>query len=113
MGLLPLSEETRLPLVRLFNTENAKVLDFFLANEGLNYTEDQISELTLIPKQTLQKSLQSLLDERIIKCSVKKNGISHYMADLSSPRVSGLLSYTNSTLYFDLDTITPLDNPQK
>ena len=49
-------EDTQLPLTRLFNTANAKVLDFLLVNEGLEYTEDEISELTAVPDPYTSKS---------------------------------------------------------
>ena len=106
-------EETQLPLTRLFNTANAKVLDFLLTNEGLDYTEDEISDLTTVPERTLQRSLQSLLSEQVIKRSKKKGRVFYYTANLSSPRVSGLLSYINSTLIFNLDDAIRLSNPQK
>lgn len=98
--------EIQLPLTRLFNTATAKVLDFLLTNEGLFYTEDEISELTTIPARTLQRSIQILLNEHVIKRERKNGRTFYYTANLSSPRVSGLLSYINSTLMFNLeDTI--------
>ena len=99
-------EEGQLPLTRLFNTATAKVLDFLLTNEGLEYTEDEISELTIIPARTLQRSLQTLLDEQVIKRHKKTGRTFYYTANLSSPRVSGLLSYINSTLIFNLNAAT-------
>ena len=105
-------EETQLPLTRLFNTASAKVLDFLLTNEGLEYTEDEISELTVIPNRTLQRSLQSLLVEQIVKRHKKNGRMFYYSANLSSPRVSGLLSYINSTLIFNLDLTIRENNPK-
>lgn len=96
-------EENQLPLTRLFNTSNAKVLDFLLTNEGLTYTEEEISELTLIPARTLQRSLQTLLSENVIKRERKNGRTFYYTANLTSPRVSGLLSYINSTLIYNLE----------
>ncbi len=106
-------EETQLPLTRLFNTASAKVLDFLLTNEGLEYTEDEISELTVIPDRTLQRSLQSLLVEQVVKRHKKNGRVFYYTANLSSPRVSGLLSYINSTLIFNLDLAVRENNPKK
>ena len=106
-------EETRLPLVRLFNTANAKVLDFLLANEGLEYTEDEISELTHVPDRTLQRSMQSLLGERVVKRYRKNGRVYYYSVDLSNPRVSGLLSYVNSTLLENLDLAMRESHPPK
>jgi len=97
------NEENQLPLTRLFNTSTAKVLDFLLTNEGLSYTEDEISELTLIPTRTLQRSIQTLLNENIIKRERKNGRTFYYTANLTSPRVSGLLSYINSTLIYNLE----------
>ena len=106
-------EDTQLPLTRLFNTANAKVLDFLLVNEGLEYTEDEISELTAVPDRTLQRALQSLLREQVIKRSKKSGRVFYYTANLSAPRVSGLLSYINSTLIFNLDYAIKKNSHQK
>ena len=99
------NEGTHLPLTRLFNNANAKVLDFLLSNEGLDYTEKEISELTAIPDRTLQRSLQSLLNEQVIKRNRRKGRTYYYAANLASPRVSSLLSYINSTLMSNLDVM--------
>ena len=97
------TEENQLPLTRLFNTSSAKVLDFLLTNEGLSYTEEEISELTLVPQRTLQRSIQILIHENIIKRERRNGRTFYYSANLSSPRVSGLLSYINSTLIYNLE----------
>ncbi len=99
-------EETQLPLTRLFSTATSKILDFLLTNEGLEYTESDISELTAIPPRTLQRAIQTLLDEHIIKRNKKSGRTYYYTANLASPRVSGLLSYVNSTLIFNLENST-------
>ncbi len=106
-------EETQLPLTRLFNTATAKVLDFLLSNEGLEYSENEISQLTAVPDRTLQRSLQTLLNEHIIKRNKNKGRVYYYTANLSSPRVSGLLSYINSTLIFNLENAMRSNSPKK
>lgn len=111
--VLPKPKENKLPLTRLFNTSSAKVLDFLLINEGLEYTEDEISELVVIPDRTLQRSLQTLLAEQVIKRYRGKGRMFYYTANLASPRVSGLLSYINSTLNDNLDRAIRENNPKK
>ena len=103
MEILEKEDDVQLPLTRLFPTANAKVLDFLLTNEGLHYTEDEISELTTIPPRTLQRSIQSLLSEKVIKREKKNGRTFYYTANLSAPRVSSLLSYINSTMMASLD----------
>lgn len=103
MEILEQDEDIQLPLTRLFPTANAKVLDFLLTNEGLQYTEDEISELTAIPSRTLQRSIQTLISEKMIKREKKNGRTYHYTANLSAPRVSSLLSYINSTMMTSLD----------
>ncbi len=103
MEILEKEEDVQLPLTRLFPTANAKVLDFLLTNEGLQYTEDEISELTVIPSRTLQRSIQNLLSEKVIKREKKNGRTYYYTANLSAPRVSSLLSYINSTMMASLD----------
>ncbi len=106
-------KETQLPLARLFNTASAKVLDFLLTNKGLEYTEDEISELAIIPSRTLQRSLQLLLAEQVITRNKKNRRMFYYTANLSSPRVSGLLSYINYTLIFNLNLAIREHSPKK
>ena len=103
MEILEKEEDVQLPLTRLFPTANAKVLDFLLTNEGLQYTEDEISKLTVIPSRTLQRSIQNLLSEKVIKREKKNGRTYYYTANLSAPRVSSLLSYINSTMMASLD----------
>ncbi len=103
MEILENEDNVQLPLTRLFNTATSKVLDFLLTNEGLTYNEDEISELTAIPSRTLQRSIQTLLNEKIIKRERKNGRTFYYTANLSSPRVSALLSYINATLIYNLD----------
>ena len=100
--MLEKEDNAQLPLSRLFPTVNAKVLDFLLTNEGLSYTEDEISELATVPSRTLQRSIQSLLSEKVIKRE-KKGRTYHYTANLSAPRVSVLLSYINATMMDNLN----------
>lgn len=95
-------EEVHLPLARLFNTTTAKILDFLLTNEGLFYTEGEISELAAIPPRTLQRGIQILHKERIITRE-RRCKTFYYSTDLSSPRTSGLFIYVNSTLMSNLD----------
>lgn len=88
-------EYTELPLTRLFDTANARVLDFLLSNEGLHYTAGEISELVAVPDRTVKRSLQELLAEQLIRR--RKDGRTyHYTADLASPRTNDLLRYINS-----------------
>lgn len=96
-------EDSKLPLERLFDTANAKVLDFLFSNEDLDYTDNEISELAAIPERTLQRSLQILLHEKIIKRTKKKGRVFYYTLNLSSPRVENLFNYVNSTLLYNLD----------
>ena len=96
-------EEARLPLERLFNTASSRVLDLLLANEGLEYTKDEISELAAVPDRTLRRILRLLLAERIVKRRGADGRAYHYAADVSSPRAVGLLDYVNATMILNLD----------
>ena len=95
----------QLPLARLFPTANAEVLDFLLTNEGLYYTYDEISKLSGVSSRTLQRSISTLLSEKVIKREKRNGRTYYYTANLSAPRVSGLLSYVNSTMMDNLNEI--------
>ena len=106
-------KEAQLPLARLFDTASARVLDFLLANEGLEYTENEISELAAVPNRTLQRNLRSLLAEQVIKRDKKGDRVYRYSANVSSLRVSGLLDYINATLISNLDRAIDKNSRQK
>lgn len=94
-------DDVHLPLARLFNTTTAKILDFLLTNEGLFYTEGEISQLAAIPPRTLQRGIQILHKEKIITRE-RRRRVFYYSTNLASPRTSGLFSYVNSTLMSNL-----------
>ena len=52
--------DARLPLERLFDGAAAKVLDFFLSNEGLKYTDWEVSELAAVGEADLAGVLEAL-----------------------------------------------------
>lgn len=105
-------DDPKLPLERLFDTATAKVLDFLSSNEDLDYTDNEISELAAIPERTLQRCLQTLLQEKIIKRTKKNSRIFYYTLNLSSPRVVSLLDYVNATLISNLDQLSQ-KNPSR
>lgn len=85
-----------LPLGRLFNDQNTKVLDILLINEDLGYTQEEIAKLTKLPTDLLSKSLQFLLDDGIINYDkIKANT---YSANLRSPKTIALLEYIRAAL---------------
>ena len=98
-------KEVRLPLERLFGTANARVMDFLLEHDGLKYSESEISAIAGVPPRTLQKSLQLLLKEDMIKRSKNGGRVYDYTANLTSPRVAGLLEYVNATVISNFEAI--------
>ena len=107
------TEPAQLPLERVFSTATARVMDFLLENDGFKYTESQLSTLAGVPSRTLQRSLQLLLDEELIKRSKKSGRTYNYTANLDSPRVVALLKYANSTILSNLDIMFEKNSQSK
>lgn len=97
-------DASELPLSRLFGNSSARVTDFLLVNEGLRYTEAEISEHASVPPRTLHRILQNLLDEQII-VRMRVGRTYYYATNPSSIRTAGLLRYMNATLMDNLDHI--------
>lgn len=72
-----------------------------MTNEGLFYTESEISKLAGIPPRALRRAMRILREERIVTRE-RRRGTFHYSADRSSERTGGLLSYVDSTLMSNL-----------
>lgn len=90
-------ESGQLPLVRLFNTPTARVLDLLISNAGLPYNEAEISKLARVPSRTLQRALKVLVEEGMMKRKKRKR-VFYYEANLSSARVNSLKGYFTTTM---------------
>jgi len=55
------------PLERVFRNATARVLDFLIVQQGLDYSPAEISRITEIPLRTVQKVVPHLLQRGIIK----------------------------------------------
>ena len=84
-------------LEEIFSTSTAKILDFLLMNNGLNYTENDITSLTDIQPRTFSRVMQILVQQKLVK-RTRNNRTYHYEADLSSSRTRCLLDFLNITL---------------
>lgn len=98
-------ENVRYPLERLFGSASARVLDFLLVNDGLHYSKSEIVKFAGVTARPLQKSLQVLLDEGMIRRSRVGGRAYNYSANLDSPRVVALLKYIQATANSNLDAI--------
>lgn len=99
------SESTQLPFVRLFNTPTARVLDLLIANTDLQYNEEEISKLTKMSSDTLQRALKVLMEEEIIKRKKQKHSF-YYEANRSSSRTNSLAGYVTSTMLSNFEQAT-------
>ncbi len=86
------------PLEKVFGNCNARVLDFFVLNRGLDYSASEISNITHIPLRSIQRSLPHLVKCKLIK-EVNKVGNSRmYLLDESSELARLLTQYVDTSL---------------
>jgi Fic family protein len=98
-----LDSESQLPLIRLFKTPTAKVLDFLFENYDSSYTEKEVADITDIKIENVQEILGELLKENILK-KTKEGSDVFYQGNFSSHRTEGLFSYVRATLDENFDS---------
>ncbi len=96
-------EGNLLPLARVFNSTNAKVLDFLLTNQRFDYSESDITKLANIPPRTLQRSLPLLLEEGLVRRTRKSGKAFMYEANLDSKRLQALHEYIKESRIENLE----------
>ncbi|CAI9831739.1 hypothetical protein IBTHAUMO2_390008 [Nitrosopumilaceae archaeon] len=87
----------RLPLGRIFDAPEARILDLLFCNEGLSYTRGEIAGITKVQEGRIDGYLRSLLEEGMIKTAGSGSGAS-YAANHNSKRAACLLEYVNETI---------------
>jgi|SRR5215831_2507819 len=90
------------PLEKVFGNCNARVLDFFVMNRGLDYSATEVSNITHIPLRSVQRSLLHLKKCRLIR-EVNKVGNSRiYLLDESSELARALTLYVDTSLEVEI-----------
>jgi len=90
------------PIENLFGNDTARVLDFFIFNKDFSYSTKEISELTKISYQNIQKILLTLLKKEIILTS--KKGNKTFYLNNNSQLGKTLLDFVNSSLNREIET---------
>jgi hypothetical protein len=85
------------PLEKVFGNCNARVLDFFVINRGLDYTAAEISTITHLPIKSIQKALLHIMKCGLIK-ELKVGNSSMYVLDESSELALVLTQYVDTSL---------------
>lgn len=98
-----LDSEENLPLIRLFKTPTAKILDFIFENYNSSYNLREISDITNIPIDTVHQLVEELVKENILK-RTKSGTDNFYEGNFSSHRTEGLFSYVRATLDENFDS---------
>jgi len=98
-----IENEDNLPLIRLFKTPTAKVLDLVLESYNTQFTKNEISEINNISSDNIEEILKELLNEGLLK--KEKVGLDiFYKANFSSARTEGLFRYVRATLDENFDS---------
>ena len=82
----------------MFGNCNARVLDFFVLNRGLDYSASEISNITHIPLRSIQRSLPHLVRCKLIKEANKVGNSRMYLLDESSEFARLLTQYVDTSL---------------
>jgi hypothetical protein len=91
------SYEGDFPLERVFQNAAARVLDFFVLNQKFDYSESDISRMAEVPRRTLDRVLQRLLNERLIMRTRTSSKSYMYMLNAKSARALALQDYCKAT----------------
>lgn len=86
------------PLEKVFRNCNARVLDFFVLNLGLDYSASEISNITHIPLRSIQRCLPHLVKCKLIKEANKVGNSRMYLLDESSEFARLLTQYVDTSL---------------
>ena len=90
------------PLEKVFGNCNARVLDFFILNQGLDYSASEISTITDIPLRSIQRSLPHLVKCRLIKEAYKVGNSRTYVLDERSELARVLTQYVDTSINTDI-----------
>lgn len=91
------------PLEKVFCNCNARVLDFFVLNRGLDYSASEISKITDIPLRSIQRSLPHLVKCKLIK-EVNRVGKSRmYLLDERSELAHALTQYVDTSINMEIE----------
>lgn len=55
------------PLERIFKNNIARLLDFFIINQNLEFSSNEISSISNIPLRTVQRLIPHLINKNLIK----------------------------------------------
>src|SRR5581483_5908164 len=87
------SYEGEFPLERVFQNATARVLDFFILNQKFDYSESDVSKMAEVPRRTLDRVLQRLLEERLLIRTRTSSKAYMYMLNNESERARALQDY--------------------
>ena len=92
------SGNNNLPLSRLFKIPaTEKILDLLLEGYNMQFTNNEIAELTELSLKDTEVILKNLLSEKIIK-KEKMDFDVCYSANITAKRTAGLFEYVRATL---------------
>lgn len=97
------TNDANLPLIRLFKTPIAQVLDLIFESYNTSFTKNEIAEINGLSLDNTDEILKVLLKEKILK--KEKVGLDvFYKANFSSARTEGLFRYVRATLDENFDS---------
>ena len=97
--------EYRLPFQRIDpHSKSLQVLDCLLSNYELPQTKDEIQSFTSLDSESIEEALNALITESIILLK-KDDGESAYLANLRSPKTTGLFQYYRAVLDENLSNL--------
>ena len=97
------NDDSNLPLVQLFKTPVAQVLDFVFESYNAEFTKNEIAEINGLSLDNADEILKILLEEKILK--KEKVGLNiFYKPNFASARTKGLFRYVRATLDENFDS---------
>jgi hypothetical protein len=91
------------PLERIFRNATARVLDFLIVHEDLDYSPAEISRITEIPIRTVQRVIPHLLQRQIIKQSRSVGNTTMYVLNSGSQTAIALKRLVDAEINSNVD----------
>ncbi len=97
--------EYRLPFQRIdSHSKSLQVLDCLLSNYELPQTIEEIQGFTDLDSESIQRSLEDLVSEKIVLSKEEENELI-YFANFHSPKTIGLFQYYRAVLDENLSNL--------
>ncbi|HSF51941.1 MAG TPA: hypothetical protein VLA74_14370 [Nitrososphaeraceae archaeon] len=96
------SYKRKRPIENLFKNDIARVLDLFIFNSEFSYSTKELSDLTEIPYQNIQRILITLVKKKIILAK-KSGNMKSFSINNNSELSRALIRFVHQSVNMEID----------